>query len=48
MLSLIRMVAEMLLPEGNMRRMCDVMIGLILMLGMLQALENVLCGGFFE
>ena len=48
MLSLIRLVAEMLLPEGNMRRMSDVIVGLILMLGMLQALKDVLHGGFFE
>lgn len=45
MLSILRMLVEMLLPEGAMHKICDLTLGLILMLAMLQALKNLLDGG---
>jgi len=45
MLSLVRMAADVLLPDGAMRRISDVLIGLIQMLSMLRALERLLHGG---
>ena len=48
LLSVVRMMADMLLPEGAMRRICEVITGLILMQSMLQALMRILYGGFFE
>lgn len=42
MLSLLRMAAEMLMPEGAMRKICDVVLGLVTMLCMLTALRSLL------
>lgn len=46
MLSLMRLMMDLLLPEGAMRRICDVIVGLVLMLSMLGALQQLLHGGF--
>lgn len=45
MLSILRLLADMLLPEGAMHKICDLAMGLILMLSMLEALRNLLVGG---
>lgn len=45
MLSILRLLVEMLLPEGAMHKICDLTLGLILMHAMLQALKNLLNGG---
>ncbi|MBQ4552598.1 MAG: stage III sporulation protein AF [Clostridia bacterium] len=45
LLSLLRLLVEMLLPEGAMRKMGDLIMGLILMLSMLEALHALLYGG---
>ncbi len=42
MLSLLRMAAEMLLPEGAMRKICDMLLGMLTMLSMLTALQRLL------
>ena len=47
LLSVIRMMVDMLLPEGAMRRICEVITGLVLMQSMLFALMRILYGGFF-
>lgn len=44
MLSLLRMIMEMLLPEGPSRRLCDMMLGLMGMLCVLKALRQLLLG----
>ena len=44
MLSLLRMAAEMLLPEGAMRKLCDVLLGMMIMLCMLTALQKLFSG----
>ena len=46
MISLMRLMMDLLLPEGVMLRICDVIIGLVLMLSMLRALQQLLHGGF--
>ena len=48
LLSVVRMMADMLLTDGAMRRICEVITGLILMQSMLLALMRILYGGFFE
>lgn len=48
LLSIVRLLVDMLLPEGALRKICDVILGLVLMLSMLRALEKILHGGFFE
>ena len=45
MLSLARMAFDMLLPEGKLRKLCDMMISLTLMLSMLRAITSFLHGG---
>lgn len=45
MLSLLRLLVEMLLPEGALRRIGDLIMGLILMLSMLETLQALLYGG---
>lgn len=45
MLSILRLLVEMLLPEGAMHKICDLTLGLILMHAMLQALKKLLNGG---
>lgn len=45
-MSLMRLLLDMLLPEGAMRRIGDVVVGLVLMLSMLRALQQLLHGGF--
>lgn len=42
LLSLVRMAAEMLLPDGKCRSLCDMLLGLIVMLNMLYALRGLL------
>lgn len=44
MLALVRLAADMLLPEGMMRKLCDVLLGLTMMLCMLRALRSLLLG----
>lgn len=44
MLCLMRMAADMVLPDGTMRRICDVIMGLMVMLCMLEALLALLTG----
>ena len=44
MLCLMRMAADMVLPDGTMRRICDVLMGLMVMLCMLEALLALLTG----
>lgn len=44
MLSLLRMTVEMLLPEGNTRRLCDTILGLAAMMCVLTALKQLLFG----
>ena len=44
MLSLLRMAAEMLLPEGTTRKLCDMALGLMVMLTMLRVLRRFLSG----
>lgn len=44
MLALLRMTVEMLLPEGATRRVCDTIVGLMTMLGMLAALRRLFTG----
>ena len=46
MMSLMRLLLDMLLPEGAMRRIGDVIVGLVLMLSILHALQRLLHGGF--
>lgn len=48
LLSIVRLLVDMLLPEGALRKICDVILGLVLMLSMLRALGKILHGGFFE
>ena len=45
MLSMVRLLMDMLLPEGAMRKIGDVIMGLVLMLSMLGALQRLLHGG---
>ncbi|MBQ9299476.1 MAG: hypothetical protein IJ214_03080 [Clostridia bacterium] len=44
MLSLLRMTAEMLLPEGAARKMCETLLGLLMTLSILSALGRLLPG----
>ena len=44
MLALLRMTVDMLLPDGATRRVCDTIVGLMTMLGMLTALRRLLLG----
>ena len=44
MLSLLRMMVEMLLPEGNTRRLCDMILGLMAMVCVLTSLRRLLFG----
>lgn len=46
MISLMRMAAEMLLPEGPLRQGGDRLLGLFQMLNMLRALERLMHGGW--
>lgn len=45
MLSLLRMAADMLMPSGTTRRLCDMVLGLSLMVSMLRAVLTLLRGG---
>jgi len=45
MLSLVRMIVDMLAPSDTMGRLCDVALGLVLMLSMLRAMVLLLQGG---
>lgn len=45
MLSLVRLLVDMLAPEGNTRRFCDMALGFVLMLSMLRAARSLLQGG---
>jgi len=47
MLGILRLLTDMLLPEGKMRRICDVILGLVLMRSMLEAAGMLLHGGLF-
>ncbi|MBQ9197320.1 MAG: hypothetical protein IJ157_08750 [Clostridia bacterium] len=42
MLALLRMTADMLLPEGGTRKMCETMLGFMMTLGILSALGRLL------
>ena len=44
MLSLLRMTAEMLLPEGAARKMCETLLGFMMTLSLLTALKRLLPG----
>ena len=44
MISLVRMLLDMLLPEGKMQRLCDVIVGLALMLSILESLFAMIYG----
>ena len=44
MLSLVRTAADMLLPEGTVRGLCDTVLGLMIMLSMMTALYSLLAG----
>lgn len=42
MLCLMRTAADMLLPEGNLRRICDMLLGLMVMLCMLEGMKRLM------
>ena len=44
LLSLLRMAADLLLPEGKAHRLCDTLLGLMVMLCMLRELQRLLLG----
>ena len=44
MLTLLRTAAEMLLPEGNLRRLCDTVLGPMTTACLLTALRELLSG----
>lgn len=44
MVSLLRMVVGMMLPEGRLRSLCDTLMGLMAMLAALQAVFRLLPG----
>jgi len=44
LLSLLRAAVDLLLPEGTVHRLCGMAIGLMVMIGMLQALSALLPG----
>ena len=46
MLSLVRLLVDMLAPEGATRRLCDMVLGFVLMLSMLRSAFSLLRGGF--
>lgn len=45
MLSLLNLMVDTLLPQGAMHKLCDLILGLVLMLCMLCALKEMLFGG---
>lgn len=45
MLSLVRMLVDMLMPQGAMQKICDVIVGLALMLSILESLFAMVYGG---
>lgn len=46
MLSMVRLLMDMLLPEGAMRKIGDVIVGLVLMLSILLSMQRLLHGGW--
>ena len=47
MLGVLQLMTDMLLPEGKMRRICDMILGLIMMRAVLEAARMLLHGGLF-
>ena len=47
MLGILRLLTDMFLPEGKMQRICDTIMGMILMRAMLDAAGKLLHGGLF-
>ncbi|MBR5232493.1 MAG: hypothetical protein IKW00_09665 [Clostridia bacterium] len=47
MLGILRLLMDMLLPEGKMRCICDMILGLVLMRSLLEAARMLLHGGLF-
>lgn len=45
LLGIVRLLMDMLLPQGSLHKICDVIMGLVLMLSMLRALDRLLHGG---
>ncbi len=44
LLALLRMTVGLLLPEGGVRRLCDLLLGMVVMLGTLNAFRRLLTG----